>query len=237
MIKVKDNIFKIYYQIIFSIQIIFSMLKLLLCSALIDLFVKANKDNSIDLLTPWEFNYLKTQSKNLKSSRKSLDQALVEYREKTKVNSEELLSNKISLNSWGKRLNQLTIEAHLEALNKGKQGRITDSDLKTLAHQGQNLHVPAINNFSENIKNLSTKQIIQRGYLYANNAKTSFFQGEKSRFIEKGYTQARRRLGPCSNHCPDCVSYQTDWTDINNVVPPATDCRCGGRCCCQVDYR
>ncbi len=84
---------------------------------------------------------------------------------------------------------------------------------------------------------LTPKQAIRRAGSYAKSAKTSFFEAEFTSRGKVGF-YAKRLLDAQSRHCQSCISYQRlQWTLIQLVTPPGTDCECGGRCRCRLIFR
>jgi hypothetical protein len=64
---------------------------------------------------------------------------------------------------------------------------------------------------------------------------------ERQRILDEmttqGHNEGRRFIG--SNHpCPDCPRHQRlNWVPIEEIVPIATACVCGGRCLCRIETR
>ncbi len=65
----------------------------------------------------------------------------------------------------------------------------------------------------------------------------SYNQARKLGLMVTGFNEGRRWMDPAANHCVDCPAYETDWTDITNIVPVGVACRCNGRCRCTTQYR
>lgn len=185
----------------------------------------------------WSIEALKARATTLPEPDTEIKEALDPYREEGKKLSERIVNKQVDLSSWGDRLNEITRDAHLVATKKGKRGVLTEQDFQRLTEAGKEIHAPAVKNFADTIGTMSPKQIMARTDLYPVNAMGSYYRAEKERHLEDGYTLAKRTLGSCSRHCPECEAHQSDWTAIEDVVPPGDDCRCGGRCCCIIYYR
>lgn len=187
---------------------------------------------------PWSIEELERRAKEIPlEENKTIEEILEEYNQQAIKNTQKKLKDKIPLSSWGEKLSEITRDAHLSALKQGKKGQITKSDLTNLSIAGYDIHAPAVSDFATKFPVLTPPQVLNRTSLYGENAKATYHQGIHSWHSENGYTQAKRELGVNDRHCPDCVSLETNWTAIENVTPPGTDCRCGGRCHCVIYYR
>ena len=83
---------------------------------------------------------------------------------------------------------------------------------------------------------LSEAQIRDRVSRYGDSAKISYEKARITQLQQKGDVYGRRRLGSCSIHCDECVTYaERGWVPIADVVPPGKDCSCNVNCCCSVE--
>ena len=74
---------------------------------------------------------------------------------------------------------------------------------------------------------------------YSEVYRSAFFDAEKRVRASTGFNYARRSLDPGSQHCIECILYDTGgkFLPISEVVPPGTLCSCHGRCRCFITYR
>lgn len=198
---------------------------------------KEEVPSETELTEEWTEEVLEDRIEEIPLTEKPIEEVLENYIEQAVLNTEKKLKEQISLNDWGNKLNEITRDAHLSALKEGKKGKISPPDLAQLSNVGFELHAPAVSDFAKRIPELTPPQILARTSLYGENAKATYHQGVHSWHKENGYIQAKRELGVNDRHCADCVALESDWSAIENVTPPGTDCRCGGRCHCVIYYR
>jgi hypothetical protein len=87
---------------------------------------------------------------------------------------------------------------------------------------------------------LSIPQIADRARRYGRSPREIFFILDKFTKQQRfGFNEGRRILDPLFLHCPQCVSYNTDWKwkPINEIVPTSVECSCSTNCRCAVEYR
>lgn len=84
-----------------------------------------------------------------------------------------------------------------------------------------------------------TSRIVNRAIRYAASVARSFFSSQKITRSQDGANEARRRLDPRAEHCPQCPNYDTGgrWIPISQVVSVGEQCDCRGNCRCTVEYR
>lgn len=125
-------------------------------------------------------------------------------------------------------------------LGAGGYSQTKPEDWLELGRELKNNQYPRFHQFVKEIEEgkLSQAQAAARLQMYSQSAKSSFQAAKKQERKRSGFQFARRYLGSCKDHCGDCITYAT-WgvVPIAQLIPPCTNCRCGGRCCCYVEYR
>ncbi|MGL4622344.1 MAG: hypothetical protein ACRCZS_25340 [Chroococcidiopsis sp.] len=98
-----------------------------------------------------------------------------------------------------------------------------------------------LDGFSRDISNgkLTKSQIIQRASLYGASTRSAFHQSEKIARGREGFVEAMRRLDPASQHCDQCLGFDTkgQWKPLIEVTMPTVNCSCKSRCRCVVSFR
>jgi hypothetical protein len=153
-----------------------------------------------------------------------------------------LLSEKISLSEWEKRMAETIKESHIRMTMLGAGGKNRASNAHfgavgaTLRREYRYLHL-----FSNQISRgeLTSKRILSRAGSYAASTRKSFYKGEQLSRAIAGVKLAKRDLDPQARHCTDCIGYSTngEWLPIEMVVVPGHACQCGGRCRCSIYYK
>lgn len=153
-----------------------------------------------------------------------------------------LLSEKISLSEWEKRMATTIKESHIRMTMLGAGGKTRVSNAHfgavgaTLRREYSYLHL-----FSNQISRgeLTPKRILSRAGSYAASTRKSFYKGEQLSRAIAGVKLAKRDLDPQARHCTDCIGHSTkgEWLPIEMVVVPGHRCQCGGRCRCSIYYK
>lgn len=152
-----------------------------------------------------------------------------------------LLGDKISVAEFQQRSAE-QIKASVirnSILAKGGTSRMTKQDYGRIGAFLKKQY-KYLSNFGDDIVagNMSQKQILNRAGLYSGTARVAFNAGELNSRKATGFLYGRRLLDPQSNHCDSCIDHeQPDWVPIDEITPPGTDCECGSRCRCRVEYR
>jgi hypothetical protein len=91
--------------------------------------------------------------------------------------------------------------------------------------------------FAEQIKAglLTDKEILARAALYANSARTSYYDGLDRAKQAAGYTEEMRVLG-LAEHCDDCPPLAGFWAPIGSL-PRIGATQCITNCKCTKVYR
>lgn len=159
----------------------------------------------------------------------------------TKKTFQKLLNGEITLLDWQRDFaTQIKIlHSQQYMLGRGGYAQTTSADFLEVARSLRLDHYPRLRNLVEEIKNgtLTQGQIENRISMFVAASRQSFYQGQKKATMANGFIFARRFLGLCTPHCGECISYAARGVvNIYDLVPPATNCSCGGRCCCYVEY-
>lgn len=95
-------------------------------------------------------------------------------------------------------------------------------------------------NFAQDLQigKLTKEQAIARAGMYGGSSRVIFHQVEKVTRNFEGFTLAKRVLDAGSNHCPECIQYQTGdrYVPIEDIVPIGARCSCFSRCRCLIVY-
>jgi len=86
---------------------------------------------------------------------------------------------------------------------------------------------------------LSEPQFRYRMGLFARSARSIYFRIQHdTRINYEQFNEALRELDPQSEHCPECIRYQTrGWVPSFRVVAQSVECSCSNNCRCSVKYR
>lgn len=152
----------------------------------------------------------------------------------------EVIQGERSLIDFSVRAAETVKKAHIQEylLGRGGLANAKDSEYLAIGRSLKDLHYPAIKRFTEDLKTgkLSEAQAYQRLSLILNASKQSYGFGEKQSRLDGGMEWARRYLG-IAEHCPDCVGYASLGVVLAaTIIPPATNCQCGGNCKCYLKY-
>lgn len=151
-----------------------------------------------------------------------------------------LTSNRITVSEFQTRMAEDIKLSHLRMASFGAGGekQLTPRQFGLVGAELKKQY-KFLGNFGQDIAagRLSEKQILARAKLYGRSPAISFYNSERVARVENGFNQAKRLLDPQAAHCAECITYATGWTDAREVVPPGTNCSCGGRCKCRLLYR
>jgi hypothetical protein len=153
-----------------------------------------------------------------------------------------LTSGDISFIQWQQNMIDLTRRSHVKMTRLGRGGKNNTFAIHylTTGNDLRILHYPSLRQFSQAIADgkLTEKQIVARAKLYGSASKNSFETARLSLFENKPQVLARRRLGTCKAHCPDCLRYASEgWLPISSIIPPGEKCACKMNCCCSVEIK
>lgn len=154
----------------------------------------------------------------------------------------ELLDGQISLADWETRslIEIKNAAIRMTGLAAGGMDGIGASHLQILSSH-VTFQSERLSRLRDQLINgeLSEAQFRYRMSLFARSARSIFFrQQHDTRVNYEQFNEARRRLDPQSEHCPECIRYQTrDWVPSFQVVPQAVECSCSNNCRCAVNYR
>lgn len=154
--------------------------------------------------------------------------------------TERLIAGKIDLAGWQTQFARELKDGYLVQYMIGRGGReaMTAADFGRigghLAFEYRHL-----DQFAQDIKagKLTAGQVLTRANMYADGARTAFYEGLTAAKGEAGYVQERRILHP-AEHCEDCTGYAAlGWQPIGSLPPPGIGSRCNHSCKCEKEYR
>lgn len=153
--------------------------------------------------------------------------------------ADQLLADNISLGDWQRQMARIIKDQHLRLLRFGKGGaeRTFANDYLNTANLLRTEHYSSLRKLAGELiqGNLTERQFKNRVTQQVMWTKSSYETAKLAVMQENGVFVARRRLGSCAPHCPECISYaMRGWQPIRDIIPPGVACRCGGNCCCDV---
>jgi len=156
------------------------------------------------------------------------------------VLTRKMLSGQASLSDWQAAMRSELRESWKLTYTAGRGGRtaMTFSDYGKLGSRLR-MEYRYLNNFAQEIKDgkLSEAEILRRAKLYAEGARTGYYDGLTAAMKIAEMVEERRILGP-AEHCGDCLAYASQgWQPIGTLPEPGEDCACGHNCKCTKEYR
>lgn len=161
--------------------------------------------------------------------------------------TEQLLNNEITLAEWEQLISAEAKDKSIAAALLGIGGVAIASNLNRQQYSalweavalGLGSWVIGLSRVGQRVSNgeYSPSMLRHYGRYKSSGVVGAYSQARKMGLLFSGFNEARRSLDPTANHCPDCPAYETDWTDVSNVVPVGVACRCNGNCRCRVEYR
>lgn len=154
--------------------------------------------------------------------------------------TDDLLSGKITLDSWEVRIAQELKEAYVVSASIGRGGRGL-MEMSDWGRIGGHLRFEYrhLDQFAQEIKSgsLSAAQIKFRAQMYADGVRTAFWDGRRASKVAAGMVEERRVLTP-AEHCPDCIDYANQsWVVTGTLPPPGSGSRCLHSCKCLMEFR
>jgi hypothetical protein len=153
-----------------------------------------------------------------------------------------LSDQKISLSDWQLRFADTLKASHLRMLSLGAGGqeRLTSRHYGAAGYQ-LGKQYDYLSNFAQQIHQgeITIKRAIQRAGQYASSIRPTFARAVQLSREAEGFNEAKRSLDPQANHCPSCIGHSTNgrWVPIAQITPVGTNCECGQRCRCSIQYR
>ena len=171
----------------------------------------------------------------------ALDQEVQRTSTKLQGLTRLMASGKLELAEWQNRMAEEIKLSHLRtsAFGGGGKQQLTQ---RHYGYVGNQLYkeYQALDGFAQALARgeLTQEQALRRSAMYADSARISFFQSEKTTKEVDGL-YGLRRLDSQSQHCEDCIGYDTQgrYVPASEIVPVGTACRCFARCRCQIFYR
>ena len=151
-----------------------------------------------------------------------------------------LIDGRISLEQWQRQSGLDIVRSHfrMAQAGAGTAQRLTPQHLEELRArvEGELASLAAVA-AAVAARAMSAKMLSYRAGRWGTNAGAAFWEAQHVTHSD-GRWLARRTLGGNMNHCPDCPSLQVpNWTPVDQVVPPGSQCRCNAYCYCQITYR
>jgi hypothetical protein len=154
--------------------------------------------------------------------------------------TQQLIDGGMSLDQWQRDMARDIVRSQfrMAQAGAGTAGNLTPAHLEALRSRIRG-EMAGLNALADDLANgriskkMATYRVGRRG-----TASGAAFWESQHVSRSDGRWEARRMLGGNSNHCPDCPGLQVlDWAPIDAITPVGSDCRCGGRCKCRVEYR
>jgi hypothetical protein len=153
----------------------------------------------------------------------------------------KFVNGNISFEDWQRGMVDETRKAHVNMARLGRGGKENTyaNNYLQVGNDLRKTHYPAFRNFAQDVADgkLTEKEIIARSRLYGSATKNSFEKARVSHYEDKPVI-ARRRLGGCKNHCPECIAYaMRGWGNLKDMIMPGEQCTCRMRCCCSIEIK
>jgi hypothetical protein len=165
-----------------------------------------------------------------------VDETVSNLSDRLASHTNRMIADRLSVAQWQSEMADSLKIAHIQlGLLANGTGTIDKSVSDELSAQ-----FDMLDGFGKSIARgeLSVPQIRARARQYANSAKISFYQAEKSAKERSGLKTAKRMLDNQSKHCSDCIRYAgLGYVSIADLISPGTNCECNSGCKCSVVYR
>lgn len=153
--------------------------------------------------------------------------------------TERMIKGKIDLASWQERMAKELKNSYIVNLTLGKGGRnnLTPADWGRIGGRLK-YEYRHLEGFAQDIKagKLSEGQIIFRANMYADGARSAYYDGRTAAMGEAAYDLERRFLG-AAEHCEDCLAYAAQgWVPIGSLPEPGDGSVCRNNCKCTKEY-
>lgn len=152
-----------------------------------------------------------------------------------------LIDGVITIDQWQGSVREALKSAHIQAAIIGHGGR-NGMGNKEYGRVGQKLRqeYSYLQNFARDLLDgrVSAAMAIARIGLYAENVRSSYWEGSSLRQEKQGYSLMRRILDAQAQHCQDCLDYASrGLVPIGSLPLPGQRCACRARCKCRVEYK
>lgn len=148
--------------------------------------------------------------------------------------TERMIAGKIDLPTWQAGMAREIRDAHTVSAVLGRGGRdqMTQADWGRMGARLREQY-KYLNRFSRDIADgkLTPAQIRARAKMYAQSARTSYYDGLTAAKQVAGFDEEMRVLTPEAEHCDDCPPLSGHWEPIGSLPPVGaticlTNCRC-----------
>ncbi len=152
--------------------------------------------------------------------------------------TQRMIDGKKTLGDWQRDMaREIKDAAIVEAsLGRGGRNQMEPSDWGRVGARLREQY-RHLNDFAAEIKAglLSDAEIMRRAQMYAQSARTSYFDGLTSGKTAAGFSEEMRVLGP-AEHCGDCPPLAGYWAPIGSL-PAIGATQCLTNCRCYKRYR
>jgi hypothetical protein len=152
--------------------------------------------------------------------------------------TERFLDGKITLSEWQTGMAREIKDGHIveACLGRGGRAQMTQADWGRVGARLREQY-KYLNRFANEIRagNLSASQILARAKMYAESARTSYFDGLTSAKAMAGFDEEMRVLTP-AEHCVGCIENAGFWSPIGSL-PPIGSQQCLTNCRCFKQFR
>lgn len=154
--------------------------------------------------------------------------------------TDKFFDGRLTLPQWQDAIKAEIKQEWLVAMMAGRGGKdqMTQADYGRLGGR-LSYEYRKLADFAIEIKsgNLSEAQIRARIALYADGARTGFWDGLQAAQTAAGKTEERRILGE-AEHCQSCMAYAAmGWQPLGSLPSPGTQCECLHNCKCTKEYK
>ena len=187
--------------------------------------------------------YRDTQSKKFVSRSRVLrdiDVDVAKLKNKARILGRQLERGSITIAEFQEQIAKTLKDGHLRMAMVGAGGRKRMTP-RRLGYVGGilNAEYKKLNSMAQAIADgeVSLKQLLARLNNYGETVRATFHWNEKESNKESGKNAGERWLTPGFTHCAQCIAYATGGlVPIDDVIPVATQCDCGGNCKCVARY-
>ena len=154
--------------------------------------------------------------------------------------TQRLIDGSITVDQWQGSVREALKPAHIQATMVGAGGKaaLSQADYGRI---GQRLRgeYAYLQKFASSLlaDRLSGPLALARITLYAENVRSSFWEGTAARQQKQGYSLMQRILDSQAQHCQNCLDYAARGiVPIGSLPMPGQRCACRARCRCSVRY-